>query len=231
MLCRRRRRRQGQLRTVGTGATRRSPPGRPGHRPCHRRRQLPCRGEFSSSGDGTFHGVGTAGATAGDVDGLGDETYTYVVELEDGVNGSSFGGGDAFSATVDAVSGDPVVGVHRRLRLRTHQRALPGHPGPAGAPGQPGDHGTAVRWDDRPGDQLLIQGPDDEGEAGAGRVIINLARWVRGSGSFEGDLGGYRQYVLNHEIGHGIGFAVHQPSGGRGVGPADDAADPEPEQR
>ena len=53
----------------------------PGTAPATDVGELPAGGEFSSSGDGTFHGVGTAGATAGDVDGLGDETYTYVVEL------------------------------------------------------------------------------------------------------------------------------------------------------
>ncbi|MGO1803872.1 MAG: DUF3152 domain-containing protein [Candidatus Corynebacterium faecigallinarum] len=184
----------------------------PGTAPATDVGELPAGGEFISSGDGTFHGVGTAGATAGDVDGLGDETYTYVVELEDGVNGSSFGGGDAFSATVDAVLGDPrswvSTGDYAFEHISVRSQDTPDLRVRLASPE------TTVQLCGGTIDRetsCFIQGPDDEGEAGAGRVIINLARWVRGSGSFEGDLGGYRQYVLNHEIGHGIGFAVHQP--------------------
>ena len=29
-----------------------------------------------------------------------------------------------------------------------------------------------------------------------------LARWVRGAAAFEGQLGLYRQYAINHEVGH-----------------------------
>ena len=35
-----------------------------------------------------------------------------------------------------------------------------------------------------------------------GRVLINGARWVRGAGAFDGQLGLYRQYAINHEVGH-----------------------------
>jgi hypothetical protein len=41
--------------------------------------------------------------------------------------------------------------------------------------------------------------------------MSNLARRVRGALPFAGDLGSYRQYVVNHEVGHGIGYARHQP--------------------
>ena len=39
----------------------------------------------------------------------------------------------------------------------------------------------------------------------AHRVVINLARWVRGALAFNGDLGLYRQYAVNHEVGHVFG--------------------------
>ena len=39
----------------------------------------------------------------------------------------------------------------------------------------------------------------------ANRVVINLARWVRGALAFQGDLGLYRQYAVNHEVGHVFG--------------------------
>lgn len=43
------------------------------------------------------------------------------------------------------------------------------------------------------------------------RVLINLARWVRGAIPFQGDVGSYRQYLINHEVGHALGFTGHEP--------------------
>ncbi|SCG44909.1 DUF3152 domain-containing protein [Micromonospora inositola] len=36
------------------------------------------------------------------------------------------------------------------------------------------------------------------------RVVINVTRWARGVPQFD-DLGSYRQYLLNHEVGHRLG--------------------------
>ncbi|MGP4019183.1 DUF3152 domain-containing protein [Saccharopolyspora sp. 5N708] len=36
-------------------------------------------------------------------------------------------------------------------------------------------------------------------------VYINGARWVRGAVSFEGDMGNYQRYAINHEVGHVFG--------------------------
>jgi Protein of unknown function (DUF3152) len=38
-----------------------------------------------------------------------------------------------------------------------------------------------------------------------GRAVINDARWVRGAVAFNGNLAAYRNYVINHEVGHGLG--------------------------
>ena len=43
------------------------------------------------------------------------------------------------------------------------------------------------------------------------RVFINEARWVRGAVPFQGDVGSYRQYLVNHEVGHAIGYQRHEP--------------------
>ncbi|WP_278188321.1 DUF3152 domain-containing protein [Micromonospora sp. R77] len=37
------------------------------------------------------------------------------------------------------------------------------------------------------------------------QVVINVARWARGVPQFGGDLARYRQYLLNHEVGHRLG--------------------------
>jgi Protein of unknown function (DUF3152) len=43
------------------------------------------------------------------------------------------------------------------------------------------------------------------------RVVFNLARWVRGSAAYVGDLAAYRIYMINHEDGHAMGHEhAHQ---------------------
>ena len=42
-------------------------------------------------------------------------------------------------------------------------------------------------------------------------VLLNEARWVRGAVPFQGDVGSYRQYLINHEVGHAIGYQHHEP--------------------
>lgn len=48
-------------------------------------------------------------------------------------------------------------------------------------------------------------------------MILNEARWVRGAVPYEGDLGRYRQYMVNHEVGHALGFAMHESCPAEGV--------------
>ena len=38
------------------------------------------------------------------------------------------------------------------------------------------------------------------------RVVINAWRWVHGAPGYDGDLVGYRRYVVNHEFGHALGM-------------------------
>ncbi|MFB9321072.1 DUF3152 domain-containing protein [Cryptosporangium minutisporangium] len=47
------------------------------------------------------------------------------------------------------------------------------------------------------------------------KVVINLARWLLAVPAFKGDLATYRQYVVNHEMGHQLGHG-HVRCGGRG---------------
>ena len=48
-----------------------------------------------------------------------------------------------------------------------------------------------------------------------GRVALNLRRWLLGATAYGSDVDGYRTYLVNHEVGHGIGHA-HAYCGGRG---------------
>ena len=49
----------------------------------------------------------------------------------------------------------------------------------------------------------------------SGRVVLNLRRWVLGAEAYGRDIAGYRTYLVNHEVGHGIGHA-HAYCGGAG---------------
>jgi hypothetical protein len=48
-----------------------------------------------------------------------------------------------------------------------------------------------------------------------GRVVLNLRRWVLGAAAYGSDITGYRTYLVNHEVGHGIGHS-HAYCGGAG---------------
>jgi hypothetical protein len=47
------------------------------------------------------------------------------------------------------------------------------------------------------------------------RAIINALRWGRGAASYGRDLASYREYVISHEVGHGLGHG-HVPCPGAG---------------
>ncbi|MER5457497.1 DUF3152 domain-containing protein [Micromonospora sp. NPDC002389] len=47
------------------------------------------------------------------------------------------------------------------------------------------------------------------------RVVLNVARWVKGTPGFGKNIDGYRQYVVNHEVGHRLGMG-HELCPGRG---------------
>ncbi len=42
-------------------------------------------------------------------------------------------------------------------------------------------------------------------DGGQSRVVLNIARWVRGAKAYSSDLATYRIYAVNHEVGHALG--------------------------
>ena len=162
---------------------------------------LPPGGPYTTAGQGTFYEVGVPGASAGQ----GTETVVrYSVEVEHGIDASGYGGDQSFAKMVDATLADPRGWINDpRFRF---------------------EHVTDA---DSPTVKIRLTSLDTTAElcgaalgtetscrttiTGDDTVIINESRWVRGAVPFQGDIGSYRQYVINHEVGHALGFADHVP--------------------
>lgn len=168
--------------------------------------ELPAGGTFTMTGTGAYRTVGVPGAQRGEGT---ERTFTYIVEIEEGINTSAYGGDDAFATLIDATltnvkgwTNDP------RYRFEHIQETEDLKPD------------LRIQLTSVETTHSLC-GTDIEMETSCfygegGRVVINESRWVRGATPFQGDLGAYRQYLINHEVGHGIGYADHDPCGGQG---------------
>lgn len=167
---------------------------------------LPAGGDFSEKGDDTYRDAGTAGAHAGKG---GKKKVRYSVEIENGVDTTPYGGDSAFAAMVDATLGDPrgwtATGDFEFAHVKADENP-----------------DTRIRLTSLEttaelcGAQLETETSCHTGITGESTVNLNESRWVRGALPFEGDLGNYRQYLINHEFGHAIGYASHQACGGEG---------------
>jgi hypothetical protein len=153
--------------------------------------ELPGGGPFSVHGAGTWRVIPGADSPFGT-----GQLFTYTVEIEDGVELE--GGPSGFAATVDSTLRNPKswIGSGRyqfqriddarsaalRISLTSQEttRRLCGFRIPF----------DASCWK-----------PEDR------RVVINTARWARGAVAFQGNVVQYQQYVVNHEVGHGLGFS------------------------
>ena len=162
---------------------------------------LPPGGPYTTTGAGTFYEVGAPGMNAGE----GTEIVVrFAVEVEHGIDTSGYGGDEAFAHMVDATLSDPRgwtndprfrfehVGVNDNPTLKIRLTSLDTTAELCGV-----QIGTETSCRTR------ITGEDT--------VLLNESRWVRGAVPFQGDLGSYRQYLINHEVGHAVGFAEHVP--------------------
>ena len=61
---------------------------------------------------------------------------------------------------------------------------------------------------------IFVEIPCDDGTTGlgysytlgtGGRAVVNAARWLTGADAYPGPLPAYRQYLVNHEVGHLFG--------------------------
>jgi hypothetical protein len=151
---------------------------------------LPDGVAVTEAGDGTWHVLPGTGQSFGS----GEKLLTYTVEIEDGVDLPSFG------HDVDAILADPRgwIGLgavtFRRLDKADTEPAVRISLTTPGSARRPDLCGFSI-----PFDSSCRLSRDH-------RIVVNLARWLRGAHSYDGDLAGYRAYAINHEMGHALGL-------------------------
>ncbi len=163
--------------------------------------ELPAGGDFPVSGRGTWRVVPGTTPPVGQ-----GRPFTYTVEIEDGAVLPE--GDQAFAAAVDATLDDP------RSWAGSGQIALRRIDAAGGVPDFRVSLTSQLTTRARCGYQIRYEASCWQSDLG--RVLINGARWVRGAGAFEGQLGLYRQYAINHEVGHVLGNP-HVPCGANGA--------------
>lgn len=152
--------------------------------------ELPGGGPFTEAGAGTWTVVPGAGPQIGT-----GRLLRYTVEIEDGV--AVTGGPEGFAATVDATLADP------RSWVGSSQYAFQRIDDSAAA-----DLRISLTSQQTTRSTCGFSIPFDSScwKGDQKRVTVNNARWARGAVPFEGNLVLYQQYVVNHEVGHALGF-------------------------
>nr|WP_228461012.1 DUF3152 domain-containing protein [Gordonia crocea] len=160
---------------------------------------LPPDGHFTRVGKKSFHAVPVKAAQKV---GTGAQLYTYTVEVENGLAPIDYSGDRAFASMVDATLANSKswIGGGKVSFKRVNA-------------GQNPDLRISLT---SPNTTRELCGYQIKLESSCfypptRQVLINEARWVRGALSFSGDTHSYRQYLVNHEVGHGIGYEAHEP--------------------
>jgi hypothetical protein len=167
--------------------------------------ELPNGSNFTQSGNGRFRVLPGQGPKIGQGT---QKTYTYTIEIEEGITPAEVGGGDdAFAGLVDSVLGNPAQGWTSDPRIAV-QRVSANPVMRISLTTPETTHklcGLNIPYES----SCRLAGKD-------GRVVINLSRWVRGAVAFSGDMNTYRIYAINHEVGHAFGNG-HQGCGTDGA--------------
>ncbi|MEU0882965.1 DUF3152 domain-containing protein [Lentzea sp. NPDC005914] len=157
--------------------------------------ELPAGPAFSEDGVGTWRAIAGSGARLGEAN--AQKFRKYAVAVEDGVQPADFGNDDtAFARTVEGILSDP------RSWIGTKQVSLQrveANQNPDFIVSLTSTKTTHTLCGKEIPFETSCWNPASK------RVIINVARWVRGAMVYGPDLSGYRTYVINHEVGHALG--------------------------
>ena len=153
--------------------------------------ELPAGGPFTEQGAGTWAVVPGSAPQFG-----AGQVFTYTVEIEDGVQVP--GGPDGFARTVDATLNNPKswIGSGKYAFQRID----------SGTPRIRISLTSQLTTRSICGFKIQFDASCWRG----GRTVLNAARWERGAVVFQGNVVAYQQYVVNHEVGHALGFG-HRP--------------------
>ncbi len=155
---------------------------------------LPPGGPFEVHGTGEWHVVPGTTREVGK-----GHIFTYLIEVEDENDTRAFGGDEAFAKLVDDTLANPKGWTKEgQFGFRRIDEGAP-------------DFRIALASQTTARQICGFEIPVETScyDQGQNRVVITAARWVRGAVAFQGDLGSYRQYVINHEVGHAIGIHQH----------------------
>jgi Protein of unknown function (DUF3152) len=166
---------------------------------------LPDGGPYTEAGAKTWHIV------PGNDPQVGQGTtkvFKYTVEVEDGIDTTSYGGDEGFARMVSQTLANP--------KSWTHNPQFAFVRVDGGQPDFRVSLTSPMTGREGCGYEIPIEtscyNPSFQPD-GQPRVLLNEARWVRGAVPFQGDVGAYRQYLINHEVGHAIGYQHHEPCG------------------
>ena len=150
--------------------------------------QLPPGPQYTTRGTGTFSVLPGSSAVIG----KGGPLYRFDLQVENGVRGVDL---KQFATVVmDALS-------NRRSWTGTGQLSLQ-----RVSSGPVNFHvslSSAMTVRSLCGYSLPVETSCFDG--GDSRVVLNVARWVRGAKVYASDLATYRIYAVNHEVGHALG--------------------------
>jgi hypothetical protein len=155
--------------------------------------ELPKGGPYAQKGQGQWDVLPGKGKRIG----KGGELFTYSIEVEKGIDLDPYGGSDSFASLVDTTLADPrgwaSTGQVSIQRVDTGEPDIRISLSTPDTVHRPEFCGFSIKYE------------SSCWRSDVSRVMINLARWVRGAVAFGGDIGNYRSYAINHEIGHAFG--------------------------
>lgn len=160
---------------------------------------LPPGAAYTKTGTGTFRVLPGNGPVVGS-----GQLRKYTVEVENGVSGVDL---TKYAAQVQTVLSDPRSWAgHASVALQRID---------AGAPDFHVTLTASMTVRTLCGYDIPVEtscfAPSGTAGSDVNRVVINVARWVRGDSAYVGDLNAYRIYLVNHENGHALGHQhAHQ---------------------